>query len=93
MKNDHTSMDRISILIGDIKLKQGKLEEAEKDYRHIVKFDPGNIEAESQLGITGPLKTDVAYAKELYFANDYREALEYYNRIIDVSVYIIIHYA
>ena len=52
-----------------------------------LSYESSNAEAVGNLNTIGPLKTEIAYAKELYFGNEFEEAIEALGSVIEVSIW------
>ncbi|ESO10656.1 hypothetical protein HELRODRAFT_185263 [Helobdella robusta] len=68
----------------NVKLKQGKLDEAEQDYQTV---DSSNSEAKSQLQLIPTIRTSIIQSKHLADAGDYNGAIQYLNVAIETCIW------
>ncbi|XP_077473375.1 dnaJ homolog subfamily C [Stigmatopora argus] len=78
---------------GNLLLKQGKLDEAESDFRNVLKAHPSDkeaTEAEYQLTKSDELQRLVAEARQSYQSKDYATAASQLNAVIETCIWDVI---
>ncbi|XP_046393487.1 dnaJ homolog subfamily C member 3 [Ischnura elegans] len=71
----------------NILLKQGDLDESQKEYERVLLHDPENEEAYNGHARIYPIKEDIARAKELLRYHDYHNAIAVLGRVIEVCAW------
>ncbi|KAK7089969.1 dnaJ homolog subfamily C member 3-like [Littorina saxatilis] len=68
---------------GNVLLKQGNLDEAEKDFQAVVNQEPNNMEALEKAQMIAPLRQQIEQARALYQHGDYQSVIHILGPVVE----------